>query len=230
MEKQFGSFDMSPNSDIMLLSHYRVTYTVTMARDREATRARILGAVERLVVRDGVAAARVNAIAAEAGVDKVLIYRYFGGRAQLLRALARDRRLWPAPADEPMDPVHARGIAADLTDMLLTAARHLRTNPLARRAAAWSLESSDEFAREFTIARDEGARAITATLRARYRLPPFVDLDALIVVLTAAATHLALHSGGAAPYAALDLRRDTDWRRAERALLQTVQALLGAPE
>ena len=201
-----------------------------MSRDREATRARILAAAESLIVREGVGAARVNAIAAEAGVDKVLIYRYFGGRGELLRALARERRLWPAPTDGPAGSDHPRGIALDLTEMLLAAARQLRRTPLARRAAAWSLESSDEFAREFAAARDEGARAITATLRARYRLPPFVDLDALVALLTAASTHLALQAGAAAPFATLDLHRDTDWKRAERALLQTIQALLGAPE
>jgi len=201
-----------------------------VSRDREATRDRILAAAERLIARDGVAAARVNAIAAEAGVDKVLIYRYFGGRDELLRALARERRLWPAPTDGPVGSDHPRGLALDLTEMLLAAARQLRASPLARRAATWSLGSRDEFAREFAAARDESARAIVATLRARYRLPPFVDLEALVAVLSAASTYLALHAGAGSAFASLDLSRDADWRRAERAILQTVQALLGAPD
>ena len=201
-----------------------------MARDREATRKRILAAAERIIAREGVAAARVNVIALEAGVDKVLIYRYFGGRAQLLDALARERRLWPAPSDGPAGSDPPRGLALDLTEMLLAAARALRANPLARRAETWSLESHDDFARESAAVRDDRARAIVATLRARYRLPPFVDLEALVALLSAASTHLALHAGAGAPFASLDLRRDTDWRRAERALLQTIQALLGVPE
>ena len=221
---------MSPLGDFLLQSHRQVTYTAPVTRDREATRDRILAAAERIIAREGVAAARVNAIALEAGVDKVLIYRYFGGRAQLLDALGRERRLWPAPDDGPPGSGHPRGLALDLSEMLLAAARALRTDPLARRAATWSLDSHDDFAREFATARDERARAIVATLRARYRLPPFVDLEALVALLSAASTHLALHSGAGSPFASLDLRRDADWRRAERALLQTIQALLGAPD
>ena len=59
------------------------------ARDREATKARILGAVGVVLARDGFGAVGVNAIAKEAGVDKVLIYRYFGGLPELLRDGAR---------------------------------------------------------------------------------------------------------------------------------------------
>ena len=48
------------------------------ARDSDAMRARILAAVGTMIVRDGLSAIGVNALAREAGCDKVLIYRYFG--------------------------------------------------------------------------------------------------------------------------------------------------------
>ena len=49
-----------------------------MARDRERTKARIVDAVCGLLTRSGFRAVGVNAVAEAAGVDKVLIYRYFG--------------------------------------------------------------------------------------------------------------------------------------------------------
>ncbi|MEO5881660.1 MAG: helix-turn-helix domain-containing protein [Caldimonas sp.] len=69
------------------------------ARDREATKARILGAVGVVLARDGFGAVGVNAIAKEAGVDKVLIYRYFGGLPDLLREWGASGRFWPRVAD-----------------------------------------------------------------------------------------------------------------------------------
>jgi hypothetical protein len=62
------------------------------SRDRAATEERILAAVGQVLARDGFGAIGVNAIAREAGVDKVLIYRYFGGLPELLR-LGRQRPL-----------------------------------------------------------------------------------------------------------------------------------------
>jgi len=69
------------------------------ARDREATKARILGAVGVVLARDGFGAVGVNAIAKEAGVDKVLIYRYFGGLPELLREWGASGRFWPRVAE-----------------------------------------------------------------------------------------------------------------------------------
>lgn len=201
-----------------------------MRRDRQATSARILAAAEGIIARHGVHAAGVNAIAAAAGVDKVLIYRYFGGREQLLRALARDRRIWPGSELPPAGDDDVPSLAADLTAMLIASGRELRAHPLARRAAAWQLTERDEFARELALAREAQGRAIAAALRARHRIPPFVDLEALIALFGAAITHLALQSGSGAAFGGLELHREDGWSRAERALTRTVMALLGAPD
>lgn len=68
-------------------------------RDRAATEARILAAVGEVLARDGCAGIGVNAVAKQAGIDKVLIYRYFGGLPELLRAFAASGRFWPTVAE-----------------------------------------------------------------------------------------------------------------------------------
>src|SRR5205085_7445344 len=64
-------------------------------RNRADTTARILAAVGEVLARDGFGALGVNAVAKHAGVDKVLIYRYFGGMSQLLKAWGESGRFWP---------------------------------------------------------------------------------------------------------------------------------------
>ena len=200
-----------------------------MSRDREATRARILGAVERIVASEGVSAVGVNAVAAAAGVDKVLLYRYFGGREGMLRALASERRLWPATLVR--DPA-STGLGAELRDALLECARTLRAQPLARRAAAWSLESGDEFARDAASARDEELRLLIGALRERHVVPRYLDLDSAVALLSAALSHLAIQSasGAGGDYAGLDLRSDDDWRRVEKMVSAIVNSLTSASE
>ena len=58
-----------------------------MPRDKEETKMRIVTAVGRQLAKGGFRDLGVNSIAKEAGVDKVLIYRYFGGLPLLLLQL-----------------------------------------------------------------------------------------------------------------------------------------------
>ena len=84
IEKSFAlrrKLKMSNNSD--------------MKRNREATTQRILHAAGQLLVESGLETWGVNAIAKEAGVDKVLIYRYFAGLPGLAEQLAAQTVLFP---------------------------------------------------------------------------------------------------------------------------------------
>ena len=69
---------------------------VRATRDRSATEARILAAVGEVLARDGFGGTGVNAIAKHAGVDKVLIYRYFGGLPELLKTWGASGQFWPS--------------------------------------------------------------------------------------------------------------------------------------
>lgn len=71
----------------------------------ERSRDAVLAAAEKLFLGRGYAATTMASIAAEAGVSAETIYKAFGGKAALLRAI-RDRRLagaGPVPAEERSD-------------------------------------------------------------------------------------------------------------------------------
>ena len=77
----------------------------------EVTRARILDAAHRQFVANGLEGTRMEVIAAEAGVNKSLVYRHYGNREQLyrevlMRAYARVREA-EAALELPDDPVEA---------------------------------------------------------------------------------------------------------------------------
>jgi AcrR family transcriptional regulator len=59
--------------------------------DAARNRRRVLAAAERLFERDGVSCTSMDAIAAEAGVGKGTLFRRFGDRASLVRAVLGDR-------------------------------------------------------------------------------------------------------------------------------------------
>jgi AcrR family transcriptional regulator len=65
-------------------------------RDRKGTEEAIVAAFEAVLLRDGVAGLGVNAVANEAGVNKVLIYRYFQDLPGLARHWASISSFWPS--------------------------------------------------------------------------------------------------------------------------------------
>ena len=59
---------------------------MTIRRDRDATRSRLLAAARAAFAADGYAGASVRSIARDAGVDAALIFRYFGSKDGLFVA------------------------------------------------------------------------------------------------------------------------------------------------
>lgn len=197
-----------------------------MERDREATRIKIMDAVERIAVRDGFEACGVNAIAQEAGVDKVLIYRYFGGVDALLSAVVAERASWPVV----QSPASATAFSAGsgLAAALIDVARDLRARPLAQQAVAWEAtgHADHDIAKPVTAGRETALAALGGAMRDTHVVPPRFDLEAVGALVTAGLTALATRTSSNIPYFGLDVRQDADWRRIEKAAVTILRALL----
>jgi AcrR family transcriptional regulator len=79
------------------------------AAQARQTRAAVTGAAQRLFLRDGFAATTIAAIAAEAAVSAETIYKAFGGKPGLVRAIC-DQALageGPVPAETRSDELQA---------------------------------------------------------------------------------------------------------------------------
>jgi len=82
------------------------------ARNPERTRARILSAARREFAAKGIAGARVDAIARRAGVNKRMLYHYFGSKDGLFVAVLQrtlDERLAHVTGESPDTAGRLRG-------------------------------------------------------------------------------------------------------------------------
>jgi len=96
---------MPPSPPVKPKRRYDATLRQEQAR---RTRAGVVDAAERLFLRAGYAATTVATVAAEAGVSVDTIYKSFGGKPGLIRAI-RDRALegeGPVPAELRSDALH----------------------------------------------------------------------------------------------------------------------------
>jgi AcrR family transcriptional regulator len=86
------------------------SYDASRRRERaRQNRSRVIDAAERMFLRDGYSATTVQAIATAAGVSADTIYKSFGGKPGLIRAI-RDRALegeGPVPAERRSDEIQA---------------------------------------------------------------------------------------------------------------------------
>lgn len=82
------------------------------------TRERILDAAEACLQRDGIRRTTVAAVAAEAGLSRAYLYRFFGDKATLVSAtlIRRDAAFW---ADAAQRVEGAASIAAMVTEAVL---------------------------------------------------------------------------------------------------------------
>jgi AcrR family transcriptional regulator len=185
-------------------------------RDRQQTRGKILKAVGRLLARSGFRELGINAIAREAGVDKVLIYRYFGGIPGLLRAFAEESDFWPGVQELAPDARESRAetTPAERARFALVAfCRALRSRPLTQEIMRWELLERSELTDALAQYREK---------QSAIYFPPFdgskeIDIRAVGSVIAAGLTYLVLRSKTADVYHGLHLDSPEDWSRIERA-------------
>lgn len=191
-----------------------------MERNRERTRSAILTAVGRLLAREGFRNLGINAIAREAGVDKVLIYRYFGGMEDLLMAFAEAGDFWPSAeslvaAAGPHEAGDHAGLAANL---LIAFGRAIRSRPVTQEIMRWELLERNELTDALARYREDEATKLLTLLRQA----PDVDVQAIGALLAAGQTYLILRARTAETYDGLRLEDDADWARVESAIRSLV--------
>jgi AcrR family transcriptional regulator len=200
-------------------------------RDRAATEERILAAVGRVLARDGFAAVGVNAIAREAGVDKVLIYRYFGGLPELLRAWGASGRFWPG-VDELLgdDPqaVAALPVAERYALFFDRFVDALRARPLTVEILAAEIVTRNELTAILEAEREQwGAQVEAAFGGADFeRLP---HLRGVTLLLVAGVQYLLVRARTIRVFGGLELHTDEGWDAIKASIGVLAREWLAAP-
>lgn len=208
-----------------------------MARDRARTEEKILAAVGAILAEPGGSRRLgVNAIAARSGVDKVLIYRYFGGLDGLLAAFADKTDLWPK-ADEVLSAEPDRGAPDDtraapdeLATALAALARGyiaaLRRRPATLEAIAWEMSERTALSERLERARAQWRRDVTARVFRDHKVPAKVDIEAVMAVLAAAADHLAARGRLGGDFYGIALEDPAGQRRLDDAFAAILEGVL----
>ena len=196
-------------------------------RDREQTQQRILDAVGRVLAREGFAGIGVNAIAKEAEVDKVLIYRYFGGLPDLLSFYGNSGQFWPG-VDELLGPETAESSLAldqQLDRLLERFIEALRQRPLTVEILAWETVARNELTAVLESVREEWGEDLGRRLVRQYPDVHF-DVTALMIIFTASIQYLMVRARTIRVYGGIDLHQTEGWSRLRAAMAGALRAVV----
>lgn len=178
-----------------------------MARDKEETKARILAAVGKLLAESGFRELGINTIAREAGVDKVLIYRYFDGLPSLLQTFGKEGHYWPSVNNLIGDEATAEVESLEewMVRLLTSLLHELQERPITQEIMRWELLEGNELTHELAKVREQTAIASLDFLGKNYPFPVGKDIPAVSAILVAGIVYLLLRSKASSTFLGVDL-------------------------
>jgi AcrR family transcriptional regulator len=202
-------------------------------RDRKRTERRILDSAKSLIEEHGFESAGINAIAEKAGVNKVLIYRYFGGLDGLYQALAEDLDLgdlhYAGDLLEGLDFDEALEI--QMAERLRRFQDRLRADELSQALMIWELHEENELTRAFAAARERVGVATTSALleglQSRDETAVQGDMEAALAIVSAAIYYLTLRARGVRLFNGIDIRSEEGWSRLCSAMSGMIAGFVG---
>lgn len=161
-------------------------------------------------------------------MDKVLIYRYFGGLKELLGAFAEQGGFWPSTEEivhkEPGTHEDIPRSAASVA-LLKGYLRELRKNPAAQEILKEELIRRDGLACETAESREIQGKELIESLSIDTSVTDVMDLTAVGALLSAGMTYLLLRSSTTGKYLGMDLNSEKEWDRIEKTMEYIVNAV-----
>ena len=199
-----------------------------MTRDKESTKQRLIDAVGTILSAHGFQGIGINAIAKEAGVDKVLIYRYFGNLDGLLEAFARQKDYFSNLSQTP----GARGRISTVADAAETAKqiflgqlRQIRSSPELQEVLLWELNQKNAVTDEIAAVREAQGTAVLETMRTVVGRQD-TDLAAVANLLVGGIYYLVLRSRTVDIFNGIEFNREEGWQRIENAICKIIDTFM----
>lgn len=181
---------------------------------RQKTQERLLAAVGTILLAEGVAGLGVNAISAEARVEKTLIYRYYGDVEGLMQAYASTSDFWPSLAEILEGALELADPARAAARMLTNYSRALRRRPVTIDLLAWECTQRNPLTIAIEVARQARNEELFGQLeKAGFSLE--TGLPELSMLFSAAIHYLAIRGRSLSSFGPLPLEGEAAWAAME---------------
>ena len=184
-------------------------------KGKEAKKRRLIQVIGEILDTDGFQGLGVNKVAKRAGMDKVLIYRYFGGLPELVLAFSKTVDFWPSLDEllgEHPDQLDDLGPEEQLAFFFKSYLQALRRRPTTMNLLLWRITENNELTKRFEAF---GTRIALEFFERLEKIPTDLDLTAVVVLMFGAINNLILLSRNRRVVGGIDLHDEKGWQRIE---------------
>ena len=187
-------------------------------KNREQTEEKILEAVGSIIESQGFEKVGINAIATEAGISKMLIYRYFGGVEELIAQYLIQKDYW---ANTDAAIINPEAVGDSIKSMFRRQVEQLRNDITLRRLYRWELSTNNQNIRQLRNRREENGCRLIKMVSALTGCPD-AQVAALASILSASISYLALLEDQCQSYNGICLQTDEGWNQ----LMQGIEMII----
>jgi AcrR family transcriptional regulator len=199
-------------------------------RDKQITSRRLISAVGSLLGREGFKGVGVNSVAREAGVDKVLIYRYFGGLQGLMAAFGKEGDFWPSALElaggdlQKFSNLSLEGRLSVFSKNFILA---LRKRPLTQAIMAWEILERNDLTQELESIREQSIMEFFKLFFLQDKTP--AHLQTIVMLMGAAISYLIIRSSQIDLYGGIRLDEEQGWTQIESGIDTIIKGVLRLP-
>ncbi len=176
-------------------------------RDREATEKRLLDTIGKMIAEGGFEKIGINAIATQASVSKILIYRYFGSVEGLMAAYIRQHDFW---LNFPLECPNREKLPSFIKKIFQGQIEQLRNNPTLKRLYRWELSSNNDMIVKLREQREKiGVDLVTKVSELSGH--PQQEIAVMATLLTASITYLVMLEDFCPVYNGIPLNENAGW-------------------
>ncbi len=163
-------------------------------RNKERSKKKFLDAVGKILKSKGYAALKVNDIAAVAGVDKKMIYTYFGGMDGLMDEYIRSQDYWSNVTADQILPDRGDGGRFFAEQMLLQQYDYVHSNKELQKLLLWRLSESRKSLTKLTNMQEESGESLFKLVIDPYFGERSWDFRAIMAIMVSGLYYLNMYA------------------------------------
>ncbi len=197
-------------------------------REKARTMEKLIAAVGKVIKKHGYPGLTVANIASESGLDRKLVYTYFGSLDNLIELYITRQDYWKSKANKQIETLlQAENLSKlAMVNLLQGQFEQVLNDKILQRIIHWELGVKSKPLRKLADSREEVGELLLNKFEESYPNKD-IDLRALLAIQTAGLYYLALHaSSNGSTFCGIDINTPEGKERINRTIENTLDLLI----